>query len=636
MDFFAAEAAAHVRTRRLLIAYAFAVAAVVGAISFIVVGAYTMVGTSLLSSQPYADRVVGNPGLLLLTAVGALGIIGIAALHRMAQLRAGGGAVATSMGGVRVTRETHDPLRQRLLNVVEELAIAAGVPVPEVYVLEQEDAINAFAAGFTPADAAISVTRGALEQLKRAELQGVIGHEFSHLLNGDMRLNTRLAGPLFGLLVIATVARYLLRIGRGGRRVDVLVVASILIMALGYLGVMLGRLLQAAICRQREFLADASSVQFTRDTGGLRDALVRVGRAPVGSLLSTPEGEDLAHLFIAPAHERRYSTHPPLALRIRALDPHFDLRVLDEPEAGSPALEPAAAARGLRPVAFASSGAVGPAFAAALSTFVGNPGLDAVHYAAALRQSLPADIESALARGSTAACLWLAVALSSDTEVRSRQLALITPTLGEPVAHAVGALGTRLASLPVAQYLPLLQRALPALKSLPIERRRGLIDLTRRFGQANGTHNAREYLLGSLATRYLSDQVAPPLKPGTLALDACTSELGLLFAVVARRGSDDPTLARRAYERGLGGLLPQQRPDYHEPDAAHWPEQLDVALARLALLQPAGKELLIDALGQTILNDGAIGDEEAEMLRAVAALLHCPLPPFLPLPPLAD
>ena len=208
MDFFAAQADAHSRTRALLAGYALAVALVVGAISWLIAFGYALFNTSVYSAEPYTARILGHPGVLAVTALGVLGIISVAALHRIAQLSAGGGAVALQLGASRVTRESADPKRRRLLNVVEEMAIASGVPVPEVYVLDQEPGINAFAAGFTPADAAITVTRGALERLDRAELAGVIGHEFSHLLNGDMRLNTRLAGPLFGLLVIAIVARY--------------------------------------------------------------------------------------------------------------------------------------------------------------------------------------------------------------------------------------------------------------------------------------------------------------------------------------------------------------------------------------------------------------------------------------------
>jgi Zn-dependent protease with chaperone function len=654
MDFFAAEAHAHARARRLLVAYGFAVLAVVAAITGVVALSFALVSTDVYSPLPYSARIAAHPGMLAITALAVLGIIGIAALHRMAQLSAGGGAVATAMGGVKVTRETQDPKRRRLLNVVEELAIAAGVPVPEIYVLEQEAGINAFAAGFAPADAAVTVTRGALERLNRAELQGVIGHEFSHILNGDMRLNTRLAGPLFGLLVIAIVARYALRLGgnrsRGGAP---LVVAALAVMVLGYLGVLLGRLLQAAISRQSELLADASSVQFTRDVSGLRDALTRIARAPLGSQLATPEGEDLAHLFIAPAYDRWFSTHPPLPDRIRALDPHFDLRVLEQPErepvveddAGTPpGSGPSAVVTAAAAVAAAGHAGVVAAAASAslagaeqrraidptsLSDQVGNPGLDAVRYAAALRAALPADIEAALARGSTAACLWLALALSADAAVRARQLELVRSTLGEGVATAVAACADRVRALPAVQHLPLLQRALPALKSLPAARRQALVDLTSRLAKTDGRIGVHEYLLGALASRYLSDQMAPrQATAGSLGLDDCAAEFGTLFAVVAQAGNDDPVEARRAYEMGLSSLLPRTRPDFHPPAPAAWVEDLDRALKRLASLSSPAKELLVDALGRTLLYDGTVRVREAELLRAIAAVLHCPLPPL--------
>ena len=624
MDFFAAEAAAHSRTRRLLIAYGVAVAAVVVAITWVVAIAYSFASSDIYSPQGYSARVMEHPGVLVVTALAVLAVTTIAAMHRVAQLRSGGSAVALAMGGVKVTHETQDPKRQRLLNVVEELAIAAGVPVPEVYVLEQESGINAFAAGFAPADAAISVTHGAVERLGRSELQGVIGHEFSHILNGDMRLNTRLIGPLFGLLVIAIVARYALNGIRFGRRAGPLIAVAAVVMALGYLGVLLGRLLQAAICRQREFLADASSVQFTRDPGCLRDALVRIGRSRTGSTLSTPEGEDLAHLFIAPARERAFATHPPLAARIRALDPRFDLSVLEVPdEVGAALVEPMPATP--------AQGGASAAAAPGLSERVGNPGLDAVHYAAALRAALPPELERALARSSTAACLWLAVALSSAPAVRPRQLELIAAALGVEVARAVTALGGFVARTPVVQYLPLLQRALPVLRSLPDERRRALVQLTAELGKVEGHVYALDFLLGALATRYLMDQVEPVVRPGTLPIDACAPELGILFAVVARRGASDATAARRAYERGLAALLPRERPEYREPDDSTWPAQLTAALLKLRDLAPAGKELLLDALGRTVLHDGLVQAEEAEMLRAVAALVRCPLPPLLSL-----
>ena len=246
----------------------------------------------------------------------------------------------------------------------------------------------------------------------------------------------------------------------------------------------------------------------------------------------------------------------------------------------------------------------------------------------ALRAALPAGIEALLARGSTAACLWLAVALSADPAVRVRQLERVAAALGPAVGTALEELAARVRSLPSVQHLPLLQRALPALKSLPAERRRTLVALTAELATVDGRMDVHEYLRAALATRYLGDQLEPVRAPGRLTLEDCQSELGVLFAILAQRGSDNPIAARRAYELGLAHLLPRTRADYRAPDAATWNLALDGALARLAALAPAAKELLIDALGRTVLYAGVVAVDEAELLRAVAALLHCPLPPL--------
>jgi Zn-dependent protease with chaperone function len=628
MDFFAAQAASRRRTRWLLAGYGTAVAAVVVAITWIVLlaGAVLSRRGSLLGGA--GSLWHAEPGLALGTAALVLGVIAVASLHRTAQLAGGGAAVALSLGATKVTRETRDPRRRRLLNVVEEMAIASGVPVPQVFVLDQEPAINAFAAGFQPADAAITVTRGAVERLTRAELQGVIGHEFSHVLNGDMRLNTRLAGPLFGLLVIAIAARRVLGglQGSESRKAGPFVLAALAVMALGYLGVFLGRLLQAAICRQREFLADASSVQFTRDTTGLRDALVRIARGDGGSRLRTPAGEDLAHLFIAPAYQRAFATHPPLAERVAALDPGYDLGELtryrpDEPDAVDEPLDAA-------PAWLAPGGVALPADGR-LATRVGNPGVDAVRYAELVRAALPAELDAVLARGSTAACAWLAVGLAADATVRARQLAAVRTRLGPAVAEAVERIGTRLATLPLPQRLPFLQRALPALAALPVERRRTLVAVQAELAAADGRIDVLEFLLAALAARYLADQLQPETRAGRPAgLEDVAADLGLLFATLAAVGQESTVDARRAYERGLAPLLPGRRPDY-EPPAPDWAGALSGALARLDRLAPVAKQQVVDGLARTVLHDGTVDVREAELVRAACALLHCPLPPLL-------
>src|SRR5688572_7063741 len=266
-------------------------------------------------------------GPAVLAGVITLLVIGGASLFKTLSLRAGGGVVARSLGGTRIERGTRDPALRRLHNVVEEMTIASGVTMPEVYVLESEDGINAFAAGNTPADAAIAVTRGAITRLNREELQGVIAHEFSHVLNGDMRLNSKLLGWVFGLLAVAIAARIFMRgVGAGRRRDDkggALVLIALAVMVIGYIGVFVGRILQAAVSRHRERLADASAVQFTRNPAGLVGALLKIAGVSSGSRLETPDKEEVAHMLFAPGMARLFATHPPIAERVRELDPSF-------------------------------------------------------------------------------------------------------------------------------------------------------------------------------------------------------------------------------------------------------------------------------------------------------------------------
>ena len=275
MNFFDAQDHARRSTRALVAAYFLATLLIVAGVT--VVTAAAIYGGAGVTAEP--RLLVGVACLTLLVIVGST-------LYRMARLTAGGGQVAREMGGVLVHADDTDPLRRRYRNVVEDMAIASGVPVPEIYVLERETAINAFAAGYTPDDAAIAVTRGTLEVLNRDELQGVVAHEFSHILNGDMRLNIRLMGVLFGIMVIGLIGRTILRGGSGrsrrssGKGSGGIVMIGLGLAVLGYVGVFFARIIKAAVSRQREYLADASAVQFTRQTSGIANALKKIGGYP--------------------------------------------------------------------------------------------------------------------------------------------------------------------------------------------------------------------------------------------------------------------------------------------------------------------------------------------------------------------
>ena len=275
--------------------------------------------------------------MLSVVAALTLGVITVGSLFKMLQLKKGGSYVAEHLGGKRVNRLSADKDEKRLLNVVEEMAIASGVSVPQVYIMTGEKGINAFAAGYTPGDAAIAVTQGCLSTLSREQLQGVIAHEFSHILNGDMRLNIRLIGFLYGIMVIAIVGRGLLwsnRRSRNKKGANQTILLALALVVIGYVGQLFGRIIQSAVSRQREFLADASAVQFTRNPGGLAGALKRIAGFSQGSRIESPNAQEASHLFFSMAIRSLFATHPPLAERIRRIDPEYS-GLVNEPGSNS-------------------------------------------------------------------------------------------------------------------------------------------------------------------------------------------------------------------------------------------------------------------------------------------------------------
>lgn len=641
MDFFGRQAAARRASKWLVALFVLAVGAVVVAVNAVVLTVVAIFAADAPTAVvPDGGWLAAHPGTMALTTLAVLGVISIAGLYKTAMLSAGGGAVATSLGGERVAPNTTDPLRRRLLNVVEEMAIASGVPVPAVYVLEREAGINAFAAGHNPSNAAITVTRGALVHLNRAELQGVIGHEFSHVLNGDMRLNTRLIGLLFGLLVLAMIARLVLRFGPRGRvgrkngGAGIILLAALAVLLLGYIGLFFGRLIQAAVSRRRESLADASAVQFTREPGGLRDALVKIGALAEGSTLAEADAEEVAHMLFAPGMNRWLATHPPLVERIRAIDPRFDTaefevvrkRMLRNAETIDELSETRTQADATRRLGALLSGSVALA-PAAVADLVGNPGTAQLQAARDLNHALPAAIENATRQPGQAAALFLALAIDGNVDTRARQLAFISQELGTRSAEAVEGFLPAVDGLPAVQRMPVLSRAFPALRQFGHRERERLLAVLNALLLREGNVPVFAYALRKLAQVQLRDELEPRTRPGGLSLPGASDELQVLFSVLADSGQPDPTQARQAYEAGMQQLLPQRVPDFQR--SANWSSQLDLALNRLDRLTPSGKEALVEALVRTISYDQRMTVEEAELLRAVCATVHCPLPPLV-------
>jgi Zn-dependent protease with chaperone function/uncharacterized tellurite resistance protein B-like protein len=684
VDFFSRQAAARSQTRWLVIGFILSLLAVALALDLVLF-------TFLASSRAHAVDIdplgfaAQNPGAAIFSTLLVMGVLGLASLYKSVELRGGGGVVARSLGGVLVDPDTRDLQRKRLLNVVSEMAIASGVPMPEVYVLEQEAAINAFAAGHTPANAAVTVTQGALDRLNRDQLQGVIGHEFSHILNGDMRLNVQLMGWVFGLFVVGLIGRLILNFSPRDRRNNnnAIVVLGLAVMVLGYVGMFFGRVLQAAVSRQRERLADASGVQFTRNPQGLKEALIRIAAVPEGSALAAPQAEQAAHMFFADGVSRVFATHPPLLERIRELDPQFDeseiARVAAQmqsedamavnvsgggahaasgatsgaapygargslrsaPTAGADRPEGSPVTRGPVSADSASGAAAAAGFASGLASaspreaslapgpgaaFAGISALTGSMAAHQTQQALPAAVREFQSPGRAQAFV-VALLLSKEPAVRQRQFALLGQKLSPGNFTFIQQIAPTVDSIDPMQRLPALQQVFPGLRRLPVPQRKALAALANDLIYADARIDAFEFSLAKLLETLLHDELEARVPHGTVNLEAAEQEIHVLFASLAQLGAQNEHDARIAYEAGMTVVLPMRSPEY--TPLSDWSRQLSAALPRLEQLEPFAKKRLIDGLVKTITTDDVMTEAESELLRTVCALLHCSLPPLL-------
>jgi Zn-dependent protease with chaperone function len=632
MDFFAQQARVRGSSRRLVVLFVLAVVAIVAAIDAVV---WLTMGHHAADGEP----VVSNLPLLFASSAAVIAGIGLSSLFRIMSLSSGGKAVAESVGAVPVPPDTRDPQLRRLRNVIEEVAIAAGVPVPDIYLMADEAGINAFAAGYSASDAAVCVTWGCLDRLSRDELQGVIAHEFSHVLNGDMRLNIRLMGLLFGILVLAIVGRRVIWFGgsgnrRGGGQVWLIGLA---LMVVGYIGYFFGRLIQAAVARSRESLADASAVQFTRQTDGIAGALKKIAIFAEGSTLQVANKQEVAHMLFGEAgtFNALFATHPPLLQRIRALEPGFReeelarlAASLQRPTATAPATPVAgkpAATQGVVPGMAMPS--VLPAVLAGGAVVGGTASAPRFQRAASVRQAMPSALTGAVQQPESALAVMLALAMSTEAALQPAQRRIVADAFGDDVLQTVQAFNGEVAQLPPMARLPLASLAFPALKQLPEGRQQTLLVALDALVKADGRVDLNEYCLARLLRLQLKEASQPRRAPvdGLKKLPACRDSLILVCTIVASGGCSDEASARRAWLVAMQQAFPGEAIEWAPPPAA-WQAPFERALDDLDGLLPVAKELVIQSLVGAIQADGVVSVEEAELLRVICASLHCPLP----------
>ena len=654
-DFFERQATAHRHTGRLVWLFCLAVIGIVAA-SWLV----AFLAVDYVEASNAAHGRPNPPGLAMVplyVAIASALLILLGTLYKIVELRGGGSVVAEQVGGRLLHHNTSKAAERRLLNVVEEMALASGVPVPPVYLLESEESINAFAAGYSPSDAVIGVTRGTVEKLSREQLQGVIAHEFSHILNGDMRLNIKLIGVLNGILLLGLIGAILFRIaalsGSGSSRKNggaglVLLLVALAVFILGYLGTFMGSLIKAAVSRQREFLADSSAVQFTRNPAGLAGALKNIGAKLQGSLVKHPHAAEASHMFFAQGIQVGFTsllaTHPPLKQRILAIDPGWDGKFPTTASSQATATAPATATA--TPVAAtaatavpAAMGLVGQQQAAAPAQpvadvagapgQVGNPTPDHHLYAAQLIRSLPDQLTAAAHEAYGARAVIYSLLLDQDPKIRDRQLQTLDQHSTPDVVKLTRQLIPIVDALDIHTRLPLVDMTLPALRSMSTAQYRTFVSCFQELVAADEQLELFEWILHHILLRHLKPQFerVRPARVVYYGLQRLGEPCSVLFSSLAQVGhTDDQAAIAFAAAKGVLDDVPLQLLDSSDCDLP----QLQSALDQLAQVAIKQKERLINAAAACIAADQEVSVREAELLRAISDTLDCHMPPLLP------
>jgi len=607
-----------------------------------------------------------EPEVIFWISAIVLGTILIASWHRSSQLRAGGATVARSLGGIPVTASDGDLKRQRLVNIVEEMAIAARIRKPQVFVLPDEAGINAFAAGNSPDEAAVAVTQGALDALDREQLQAVIGHEFSHILNGDMKINMRLTAWIFGLFVITDLARRFMRGRSRGRGAARLKIVAFGIFIAGSVGMLAGRLLQAAVSRRREHLADASSVQFTRNPQALQGAFVAMAASSAGTRLMHDGSSGVAHMFFAgsdPAWANKigaswFATHPPLEERVRALDARvtpLKFRTLVSDERRKTAAKPgpqaeAAPTSGSEAAPFAATAmpimAMAPAAmpTAAPATMIEGSGVALTETMPSgvrmiggrtlppdvLRNRLAQDQQAAIGsfvaqvENSTIAvqATFVAAMLTSEPAKWRTQLTRLAPVLGIELFKETQAQIARIAQLAPAARLPLLTDLLTLLPAMESADRKRLRAVARAFAPTVATGDMLRYSLTRMLEKRLAKAAAeaPPVPLPERAAEVC-----VVYSALAQCRFGAGKQGNNAYRAGLMGMVPPKTWAPY-PELLVTPAALDTALTALDQVHPTGKRAFSEGLARVIAVGGRLTVSQVDLLRGVCISIDCQVP----------
>ena len=644
MNFFEAQDSARRSTLSLIILFSLAVAALVAITNVLVLAIIAYNQTGILATNMAELSAVFQWDLFWTIAIAISLIIALGSFFKMSMLSSGGQAVAEALGGRLIPQNSSDPMHKKLLNVVEEMAIASGSPVPSVYLLD-ESGINAFAAGWSPNNAVIGVTRGALTYLTRDELQGVIAHEFSHIFNGDMRLNIRLIGVLHGILLLGILGYYLMRSVRyigssrnkeGGSLVLAIFMLGIGLTVIGYCGTFFGQWIKAIVSRQREYLADASAVQYTRNPASIAGALKKIGGYQMGSKLLSPSAPEYSHAYfskgVATAMDFVFATHPPLPKRIRRIEPRWNGEFI-VPKRELPPEEPSAKIEKDKKQVFldtVTATTVGVAVNEALHAIdkIGQPTDREFTYARHLLDDIPDKIKEEAEDPFGVRALMYCFVIHHSAEVQQLQWKHLQAEADRGVYLKTEQLYPAVAALPTKLRLPIFELCFPALKSLSKVQYQLFKENLNALIVADKKVDIREWVVQRLIKQQVDEAYGlrkPPMAVHS-HIGAVKREFELMLSLVAYAEHKDDAEAQQAFTTGIRAIgatalnmIPRKQITITE---------LDSAMDRLQQVKPLVKPRLLKALVTCVGMDNKITVNGAELTRAIASCLGSPMPPI--------
>lgn len=657
MNFFEQQDLAHRNTKRLVFLLCLAVISLIAITTLLFATVFYYME---LNTHRYLENTSLWQGIMhSLTwetvsaiSIGVCGVICLGSIYKFFQLSGGGRAVAEAIGGRLLDGQKADADEKKILNVVEEMAIASGTPVPPVYILE-DDAINAFAAGHTPQDAVIGITRGCIKLLKRDELQGVIAHEFSHIFHGDMKLNMRLVALLNGILLLGLIGEFLVRStntrssfrSSRDKSPGAILGLGIGLIIIGYTGTFFGNLIKSAVSRQREFLADASAVKFTRNPDGISGALKKIGGYIGGSQLESNNAAEFSHMYFSNGVHSSFSnlmaTHPPLHERIKRIEPRWngeypnvEIRsaannvYIEEGRNSADANHPEYDGS---PVDYSPFEFTSPKSAVGLAVTVdqvlqtiGQPNSAHLAYAKQTLSEITEKIRNATHNPWEAQALMLGLLLDSNSRKQAKQWQQLNRIFPLSQIQTIEPWALQSAALAPHLRLPLVELSLPALKNLSPKQYEQFRDAMNILIRADEHINLLEWSFFRILTHNLE-----PKKSRTQLLDLTQlqKEAHTLLSVIANAGGNSPEAAQFAFNSsktiiGLDDVALLNESNYSLMD-------LDLAITRLNSIKPLQKPKLLKAVSQCILADEKITVVEAELFRAIADALDCPIPPMI-------